>query len=125
VRWQVELAAYNVEYYIHIPGRENVLADGMSRKRLVEGSSRASGQEGLSEVLEIEKDPRVVEWTKWLQDKWYGEVVHYKLFGHQNYYRDENGEPLSTQPRCLIQHKSKQYSLLDCDLPNEMTITAI
>ena len=30
VRWQVRLAEYDVEY-IHIPGKENVLADGLSR----------------------------------------------------------------------------------------------
>jgi len=52
------------------------------------------------------------EWKEWLNDKWYREIVHYKLFGDMENHRDADGEPLTRHRRRLVQLKSKPYRLL-------------
>ena len=111
VRWQVCLAEYDIEY-IHIPGKENVLADGMSRMRCINGSGKELEVETILEVCEVEREELASEWREWLEDKWYWEVVYYKLFGDLNDFKDENGTPLSARQRRLIRHKAKPYRLL-------------
>ena len=56
VRWQVRLSEYDVEY-IHVPGKENVLADGMSRMRYAHEESKKEEVIGeVNEVLVVKKD---------------------------------------------------------------------
>ena len=66
-RWQVRLAEYNVEY-IHIPGKENVRADGMSRKRQVEEVVEKRSTANALEVLVTEKEEMTGMWKRWLED---------------------------------------------------------
>ena len=47
--WQVRWSEFDVEY-IHIPGMENVLADGMSRMRWV--GNEGCQETGVGTVLE-------------------------------------------------------------------------
>jgi len=116
VRWQVCLSEYDVEYR-HVPGTENVLADGMSRMRCSPEESKKREVIGkVNEVLVVEKDQMTEEWKKWLNDEWYGEIVHYKLFGDMEDYRDADGEPLTRHRRRLVRLKSKPYRLL-CTRP--------
>ena len=124
VRWQVRLAEYDVEY-IHIPGRENVLADGMSRMRWDDEDDKKTPADTVLEVLVIEKEQLAEHWKRWLEDDWYGEIVHYKLFGHLDGYHNQDGEPLSTHRRRLIRQKSKNYRLLYLPLPDRATIKGI
>lgn len=74
VRWQYQLAEYDLEIH-HIPGSQNVIADGMSRMR-----TRSTGEE--KEVAGIEAEERgSEEWREWSEDEWYGSIVRYKLTG--------------------------------------------
>jgi len=69
VRWQIRLAEYDVQY-IHIAGKENALADGMSRMR--QSESTLTGVEhscgGKLEVNSTEAE-RTSEWRDWLADE--------------------------------------------------------
>ena len=65
VRWQVRLSEYDVEY-IHIPGRKNALADGLSRMRVMETMFAEDGKafgEGL-EIYTLEGDS-TSGWEEW------------------------------------------------------------
>jgi len=124
VRWQVRLAEYDVEY-IHIPGRENALADGMSRMRWDGEGSKVNTADTILEVLVIEKEQLAECWKEWLEDDWYGEIVHYKLFGHLDNCSNGNGEPLSAHRRRLIRQKSKHYRVLQLPSSDEATLTGI
>jgi len=95
IRWQVRLSEYDIEY-IHIPGRENALADGLSRMRVMESMFAEDGKafDGGLKVYALEEDS-TSGWEEWLEDEWYGAVVHFKLFGDFSIYRDGNGEPLT------------------------------
>ena len=111
VRWQIRLAEYDVEY-IHKPGRENVIADGLSRMHY-SGDSQARSRDGLKEVAAVEEEEVIKNWSEWLEDEWYGAIAHYKLFGDLEGFRDENGEPLTTHKRRLVRRNSTKYRLID------------
>jgi len=70
VRWQIRLAEYNVEY-IHVSGKKNVLADGMSRMRKSENVltevEHAFGEKPEVNVTEAE---HTSDWGEWLEDEW-------------------------------------------------------
>ena len=83
-------------------GKENALADGMSRMGLVSGAGKKVEEGDTLAVLVVETEQLADEWKEWLEDDWYGEVVYYKLFGHLDSYRDRDGEPLSAHRRRLI-----------------------
>jgi len=124
VRGQVRLAEYDVEY-IHISGRENALADGMSRMRWDGEGSKVTTADTILEVLMIEKEQLAQCWKEWLEDDWYGEIVHYKLFGHLDNYSNGNGDPLSAHRKRLIRQKSKYYRLLELPSSDLASLTGI
>jgi len=125
VRWQVRLAEYDVEY-IHIPGKENVLADGMSRMKCAhEEIEQGEVTEEVYEVLVTEKEEAVEMWKELLEDLWYGEFVHYKLFGDFNSYRDADGEPLTAHWKRFMRLKPKPHRLLWTQPATHATITGI
>jgi len=125
VRWQVLLAEYDVEY-IHIPGKENVLADGMSRMKCAhEEIEEGEVTEEVYEVLVTEKEEAVEMWKELLEDLWYGEFVHYKLFGDFNSYRDADGEPLTAHWKRFMRLKPKPHRLLWTKPATHATITGI
>lgn len=72
VRWQFQLAEYNLEIH-HVPGVQNVLADGMSR--MTTRRNRKEREVMAAEVVKGEKD----KWGEWMNDEWYGMIVEYKL----------------------------------------------
>jgi len=113
VRWQIRLAEYDIEY-IHIPGKENVMADGLSRMRddRVEGGL-VEVRKAPGEVAVVEKEEAMTAWKEWLEDEWYSEVTYYKLFGDLKTFRDEEGMPLSAYRRRLTRQKSKSYRLIN------------
>jgi len=51
VRWQVTLSEYNVKYF-HMTGRQNALADGLSRMKVMESMPAEVGK-AVDECLEI------------------------------------------------------------------------
>jgi len=51
---------------------------------------------GKLEVNATEAE-RTSEWRDWLADEWYGQIIHYKLFGELDSYTDQNGEPLTAR----------------------------
>lgn len=108
--------------YIHIPGKENVLADGMSRMRCTqEEFGEGKMAEEVNEVLIIEKEEAVEMWKEWLEDPWYGEVVNYKLFGDFESYRDADVKALTAHRRRFVRLKSKPYRLLETQPSNHYT----
>jgi len=111
VRWQIRLAEYDVEY-IHIPGRENVVADGLSRMNY-NGDNQARSGEVLGGVMAVEEEEVVRGWSEWLEDEWYGAITHYKLLGDLETFRDENGEPLTSHKKRLVRKNSTRYQLID------------
>ena len=112
VKWQIQLSEYDVKY-IHIPGRENVLADGMSLMKVCE-SMLAEVRKALDKDLEVylQEGESTSGWEEWLEDEWYREIVHLKLFGDLSAYRDSYGEPLTLHQRRLIHQKSTPFQLL-------------
>ena len=82
--------------YIHIPGRENVLADRMSWMQWIgnEGGEEIGAASSL-EAAAVDTQELAELWKDWLEDRWYGGVVYYKLFGHLEDYYDQDGKQLS------------------------------
>ncbi|KAH0607822.1 uncharacterized protein H6S33_002856 [Morchella sextelata] len=70
-RWQMQLAEYDMEIH-HVPGSQNVIADGMSRL-----STRWEGECKEMEVSAVE----IEGWKDLVEDEWYGVMVEYKLTG--------------------------------------------
>ena len=97
-KWQTKLAEYDVQY-VHVPGTQNVIADGMSRlparyfgeEETKVVSEREGVGMGVVEELGGEKteiwDVAAVtvkersSWERWFESCWYGEVVRYLLVG--------------------------------------------
>ena len=86
VGWQLPLSEYDLQI-VHVKGKENVLADGLSR---LPGDSIPYGQPGKedswSEAMAVsEGDPdadnRSERWKTWLSDDWYGGVAHFLVHG--------------------------------------------
>jgi len=122
VRWQIRLAEYDIEY-IHIPGKENVLADGLSRIRDERGKEElAEAGKASGEVAAIEEQKTIAEWSEWLTDEWYREITYYKLFGDFDGFRDQDGLPLTTHKRRLIQMRSRSYRLIDVTSANSLAV---
>jgi len=121
VRWQIRFAEYDVEY-IHVSGKENVLADGMSRMRKSE-NVLTEVEHAFGEKLEVNvtEAEHTSDWGELLEDEWYGEIIHYKLFGELVSYTDENGQPLTTRKRRLVRLRSKRYRLLHNRQPHPPT----
>jgi len=93
--------------YIHIPGRENVLADGMSR---MPGDRT---EVGVCLVDALRRGEITMEgWERWLRDDWYGGIVHYKLLGSLERFVGSDGETPDRNRRRQIQRTARRYLLL-------------
>lgn len=87
-RWQVRLSEYEVEY-IHIPGTQNMIADGLSRlgdcttgtKVEIYSVDNTGRESGGSKGIEREHDIRLEGWQEWLNENWYAPVIYYRLTG--------------------------------------------
>lgn len=77
VRWQLSLAEFDMEIH-HVPGCQNVLADGMSRMRTRHEEPASESEDIGIEVMGIDKEGG---WSLWKDDEWYGVLVEYKLTG--------------------------------------------
>jgi hypothetical protein len=117
VRWQIRLAEYDIEY-IHIPGKENVLADGMSRMRKHEELAEGGKTSSTKFEVNLAEAERTSSWLPWLKDEWYGPVVHYKLYGDFDSYTDSDSKPLTARKRRIVRQQSKSYRLLECRTPD-------
>jgi len=93
--------------------------------RHVEGAVERRITRDVREVLVTEKEEMTGMWRRWLDDEWYSEIVHYKLFGDLEDYRDADSEPLTKHRRRLVRLKSKPYRLLSTPPANDATITKI
>ena len=122
MRWQIRLAEYNTKY-IHIPGKENVLADGLNRIRNKsrEGEVPEAGKLP-EEVAAVEEQKTMAEWKEWLTDEWYSGVTYYKLFGDLEAFRKEDGIPLTMHKRRLIQMRSRSYRLIEAITVNPESV---
>ena len=107
------MSEYDIEY-IHIPGKENLLALGLSRMRnnRIEGRLAEVGK-ASGEGAGVEEDKTIAAWRDWLEDEWYGDITHYKLFGDLQNFRDEDGMPLTAQRKRLTRQKAKSYRLIE------------
>lgn len=90
--WMLRMSEYNVEYN-HVKGKENRIADGLSRmSRAVMDRTRGKYDDwedvaaielangGSEEELESYSDRNSEEdWGGWLKDNWYGDIIWYKL----------------------------------------------
>jgi len=67
---------------IHIKGKENALADGMS-KLLMEAMEfgRPGKEESALEIMSANQPSNDKRWEYWLEDDWYTRVVYLKLHG--------------------------------------------
>jgi hypothetical protein len=109
--WQTRLSEYDVEY-IHIPGKENGIADGLSRiPRSVNGGSDTKDFFLLS-VAEGEEAVIQKGWEDWLRDDWYGSITHYKLTGDFDSLKGKDGKSLDKNWRRLIRHAARRYNTL-------------
>jgi len=89
-RWQVRLAEFDVEY-VHIPGIQNAIADGLSRVRDSKSTTTIDvcGIENTERKSETQidmgdgtkSDTRLEGWQEWLDEDWYAPIVYYKLTG--------------------------------------------
>jgi hypothetical protein len=82
VGWQLRLSEYDLQI-VHVKGKENVLADGLSRLPV---NSIPFGQPGKEEswvdtMAVSDEDARTERWRTWLMDDWYAGVVHFLVFG--------------------------------------------
>jgi hypothetical protein len=85
VGWQLQLSEYDF-WIIHIKGKENALADGMSRlPPEAIGFGKPGKEDSVLEMMAAENEEKKEEWEKrweyWLSDEWYAGVVHLKLHG--------------------------------------------
>ena len=82
VGWQLRLSEYDL-HIVHVKGKENVLADGLSR--LPADSipyGRPGKEDSWSEAMGVsETDDRSERWKTWLEDDWYGGVAHFLVYG--------------------------------------------
>lgn len=77
--WMVRMSEYDVEYY-YINGKENGIADGLSRMP-EQGMNLPPTihEQWEADVAMTETIPHI--WKEWELDDWYGDVVEYKLTG--------------------------------------------
>jgi RNase H-like domain found in reverse transcriptase len=79
-RWQDKIQEFTLEIH-HVPGKELVIADGMSRlpTRLMDPPSDVD--ELFSFVVEADGNGG---YARYLSSEWYGDWVRYKLSGEEN-----------------------------------------
>ena len=125
-KWQVKLAKYDLQY-VHVPGSQNVIADGLSRLPAryfdqwnddpaklnnregvgtgVEGSLGGGKTElGMVAAISVEEKER---WGRWLESGWYGQEVRFLLAGTLE------GEDLTARGRRLIRQQAARYRIYD------------
>jgi hypothetical protein len=89
VGWQLKLSEFDLKI-VHVKGRDNTLADGMSRlpaKWIPQGGpwKEDSCLEAMS-ISDAGKDylrrkkSKEDRWREWIEDDWYGGVVWFRLF---------------------------------------------
>jgi hypothetical protein len=99
-KWQIKLSAYDLQY-IHIPGTQNVIADGLSR---IPDRYFDERQEVL-EVAAVFEEVR--DWSRWKESAWYSKVVEVLLSGGR-----KSGEENEREWR-LARLKGRRYRLYD------------
>ena len=123
-KWQMKLSEYDVEY-VHVPGTQNVIADGMSRlpaRYFKKGDPRleteregvgtavveklGGGKTEIWEVAAVTEGERT-QWEKWLESEWYGDVVRYLLVGSLE------GADLTARGRRMVRQKARRYRMFD------------
>lgn len=124
-KWQVKLAEYDLQY-VHMPGSQNVIADGLSRvpARYFSGDgdpARGENREGvgtgvweslggeetgMGEVAAVSVEEKE-RWVRWLESAWYGAVVGYLLEGTLD------GEDLTARGRRLLRLKAARFRIYD------------
>ena len=125
-KWHVKLSEYDLQY-VHVPGSQNVIADGLSRlpacyydqwdddpaklnNREGEGTevvaSLGGGQTELGMVAAISVEEKE-RWGRWLESGWYGLAVRFLLEGTLE------GEDLTVRGRRLVRKQAARYRIYD------------
>ena len=125
-KWQVKLAEYDLQY-VHVPGSQNVIADGLSRlparyfDQWNDDPARLNEREGVGTEVEdplgggktelgmvaaisVEEKER---WGRWLESGWYGQAVRFLLEGTLE------GEDLTARGRRLVRKQAARYRIYD------------
>jgi len=122
-RWQVRLAEYDVEFH-HIPGSQNIIADGLSRipsSQTTKDISKVETEEEWENGKEIEKteEKKLLEgWEDWIQEEWYGPIVCYKLTGSLKGTVESDSSLLRSQNVRRVLRRSAGNFLLVESIPN-------
>jgi len=99
-KWQVKLSACDLQY-IHIPGTQNVIADGLSRIP----SRYFDEEQEVMEVAAVVEEVR--DWSRWKESAWYGMVVEVLLSGGRKSEEEDQREWR------LARLKGRRYRLYD------------
>ena len=109
----MRLAEYDIKY-IHILGKGNISALGLSSRRNNKEVGLAEGGKALGQVVAFEAEEGVMTYMKeWLEDEWYSEITYYKPFGDLEAFCDKDGLPLTTHGRRLVCLKARSYQLIE------------
>lgn len=108
VGWQIRFSEYDFNVR-RVKEDENRLADGMLRlpPDFMSPAREQGTEPDLENVMLLERD----NWEPWLQDEWYGEIVHYKVFGT---LKSRSGDKRKERQIRLQSHK---YRLIETEQP--------
>lgn len=111
--WQYKLSEFDLEF-VHVPGKQMAVADGLSR--ITTGWRRPQGEDEddefswLAAPVEAETVNDLGVWNVWLNDPWYGDMVHYLLTGSLP-------EGVPHAKRQSIKRQAHRFILFDNDEP--------
>jgi len=110
VGWLLRLSEYDFRI-IHIKGKENALADGMS-KLLIEAMEfgRQGKEESALEIMSANQPSNDKRWGYWLEDEWYAGVVYLKR--HCKLHAEDTGKDSLAVWRWWTR-KAAVYQLMD------------
>ena len=123
-RWQYRLTEYDVEY-IHLPGKKNALADGLSRIRHEEPDQDNDEDFPLLALPVLATEPggplqenggtiHLTDYGKWLRSEWYKDTVMWLGTGELPQLPQQ---PLTKAVQRKIAKFARNYALIGGSMP--------